>query len=118
VRPPEGDPFDLPVQTEGTRASVGFAVPGPPGFYRLSAMPREGDKDLVVAVNADPRESVLERLGEAEIKERIAGEVRLRTADRAIMGWTSGAGRWDLTPLVLMLVAGLVAGELLLGNPR
>ncbi|MBI2889220.1 MAG: BatA domain-containing protein [Nitrospirae bacterium] len=118
VRPPEGESFDLPVQTEGSRAWVEFAVPGPPGFYRLGGVPRDGDRQLVVAVNPDPRESVLERVGEAEIKERIVGDVQLRTADRALMGWTTGTGRQDLTPIVLLLVAGLVAGELLLGNPR
>jgi hypothetical protein len=106
-RPRWADAMEGP---SGARAVLGddFQVPALPGTYFLD---RGGRRVGAVVVNPDPSESVLDRMGAAEIGRRISAQRVLIAPNRpqfAAMSFRAAAQRSILEPLVIAALALLV----------
>lgn len=116
VKPPSGDGLNYPVD-EKQRALV-VSTTDVPGNYRAEAGGEEGGVRLGFSVNLAGDVSQLERVKPDELKA-VFGETPFRiAASREEINRSVSIGRAgrELYPLLIMLVALLLGGELVLSN--
>ncbi|MEN6302628.1 MAG: BatA and WFA domain-containing protein [Armatimonadia bacterium] len=114
VRCADGEGKEVPVEVEG---AVWKMRPARPGVHRLSWTEGTARKTALLAVNVDPRESDLRRIGEAEL-QRLLRPVAVRVVKAEAVREMVGRGPLGIaTPLFVMAFLAMVA-ELLLARRR